>query len=460
MADGFGLRFGLSLSKKYFCYFDFYNYFKLYDHFYSFRFDAYGFPKGQGQVCGSSFYEGGVGDDIAIWTTVDFIALLVLFCMAKFAIGMPFVAIFLIYKYRRRHLAMDKNIEEFLQAHNNFLPIRYSYSNIKRITRNFKHKLGEGGYGSVYKGMLRSGNEVAIKILKNSKAHGQDFISEVATIGRIHHVNIVQLIGFCFEGSKQALVYDLMSNGSLDKHIFGKEGDKFLDIKKIYEIALGVARGIEYLHRGCDIQILHFDIKPHNILLDKNFTPKVSDFGLAKLYPTDHSIVSLTAARGTLGYMAPELFYKSIGGVSYKADVYSFGMMLMEMASRRKNINANAEQSSQIYFPMWVYDQVSEGTSVEMEEVVEEERNVIKKMIIVALWCIQLDPDHRPPMRKVLEMLEGDIGKLHMPPKPLIYPPDVLVNNDKAEMELETLSTSPSTSVISVSFPFRDSNDI
>ncbi|KAF8008290.1 hypothetical protein BT93_K2079 [Corymbia citriodora subsp. variegata] len=353
---------------------------------------------------------------------------------------MPFAAIFLIYKYRRRHLAMDKNIEEFLQAHNNFLPIRYSYSNIKKITRNFKHKLGEGGYGSVYKGMLRSGNEVAIKILKNSKSLGEDFINEVATIGRIHHINVVQLIGFCFEGSKQALVYDLMSNGSLDKHIFSEEGDKFLDIKKIYEIALGVAKGIEYLHRGCDMQILHFDIKPHNILLEKNFTPKVFDFGLAKLYPTDHNIVSLTVARGTLGYMAPELFYKSIGGVSYKADVYSFGMLLMEMTSRRKNINANAEHSSQIYFPMWVYDQVNKSTSVEMEEVVEEERNVIKKMIIVALWCIQLNPDHRPPMRKVLEMLEGDIGKLHMPPKPLIYPLDVPVNNDKAEMELETLN--------------------
>ncbi|KAF8009154.1 hypothetical protein BT93_J0211 [Corymbia citriodora subsp. variegata] len=378
--------------------------------------------------------------------------------MAKFIIGMPFVAIFLIYKYRRRHLAMDKNIEEFLQAHNNFFPIRYSYSNIKKITRNFKHKLGEGGYGSVYKGMLRSGNEVAIKILKNSKAHGQDFISEVSTIGRIHHVNVVQLIGFCFEGSKQALVYDLMSNGSLDKLIFSEEGDKFLDIKKINEIALGVAKGIEYLHRGCDMQILHFDIKPHNILLDKNFTPKISDFGLAKLYPTDHSIVSLTAARGTLGYMAPELIYKSIGGVSYKADVYSFGMLLMEMASRRKNTNANAEHSSQIYFPLWVYDQVSEGTSVDMEEVVEEEGNVIKKMIIIALWCIQLDPDHRPPMNKVLEMLEGDIGKLHMPPKPLIYPPDVSVNSDKSDMELETLSTSPSALVTSASFPFRDSN--
>ncbi|KAF7851713.1 hypothetical protein BT93_L3222 [Corymbia citriodora subsp. variegata] len=251
-----------------------------------------------------------------------------------------------------------------------------------------------------------------------------------------------------------------MSNGSLDKHIFSEEGDKFLDYKKIYEIAVGVARGIEYLHRGCDMQILHFDIKPHNILLDKNFTPKISDFGLAKLYPTDHSIVSLTVARGTLGYMAPELFYKSIGGISYKADVYSFGMLLMEMAGRRKNINANAEHSSQIYFPMWVYDQVNEGTSVEMEEVVEEGRNVIKKMIIVALRCIQLNPDHRPPMRKVLEMLEGDIGKLHMPPKPLIYPSDVPVNNDKVKMELETLSTSPSTSVISASFPFGDSNDI
>ncbi|KAF8008289.1 hypothetical protein BT93_K2078 [Corymbia citriodora subsp. variegata] len=357
---------------------------------------------------------------------VEFTALLAYFWVLKFIIGAPFVVIFLIYKYRRRHLAMDKNIEEFLQSHNNFLPIRYSYSNIKKITRNFKHKLGEGGYGSMYKGTLRSGNEVAIKIL-----------NEVATIGRIHHVNVVQLIGFRFEGSKQALVYNFMSNGSLDKHIFSEKGDKFLDIKKIYEIALGVVKGIKNLHRGCDMQILHFDIKPHNILLDKNFTAKVSDFGLAKLYPTDHIIVSLTTTRGTLGYMAPELFYKNIGGISYKADVYSFGKLLMEMAN-----------------------QVSEGTSVEMEEAVEEETDVIKKMIIVALWCIQLDPNHRPPMNKVLEMLEGDIGKLHMPPKPLFYSLDVSVNNDKSEIELETLSTSPSALVTSASFPSKDSNAV
>ncbi|KAK2633128.1 hypothetical protein EUGRSUZ_L00522 [Eucalyptus grandis] len=400
----------------------------------------------------------GVLDDIAFWTTWDFTILLMSFCIAKFVIRMPFVVIFFIYKYKRRHLAMDKNIEEFLQAHNNFLPIRYSYSNIKKITGNFKHKLGEGGYGSVYKGKLRSGNKVAIKIWKPSKAHGEDFINEMATIGRIHRVNVVQLRGFCFEGSKQALVYDFMSNGSLDKHIFTEEGDK-LDNWKIYEITLGVVRGIKYLHRGCDMQILHFDIKPHNILLDENFTPKVSDFGVAKLYPTDHSIVSLTAARGTLGYMAPELFYKNIGGVSNKADVYSFGMLLMEMAGRRRNINANAEHSSQLYFPPWLYDQVNEGKNVEMEEV-EEERKVKKKMIIIALWYIQFKPNHRPSMNKVLEMLEGDIANIQMPPKPLIYPLDEPVNDDKAEMELETFSTSSSTPILSTSIPFGESNDV
>ncbi|KAL3730404.1 hypothetical protein ACJRO7_027422 [Eucalyptus globulus] len=341
----------------------------------------------------------------------------------------------------------DENIEEFLQAHNNFMPIRYSYSDIKKITRNFKHKLGEGGYGSVYKGILRSGNEVAVKILNKPKSNGQDFISEVGTIGRIHHVNVVQLVGFCFNKSKQALVYDYMSNRSLDKHIFSKDGYYSLDYKRIYEISLGVARGIAYLHRGCDMQILHFDIKPHNILLDQNFTPKVFDFGLAKLYPTNHNVVSLTVARGTLGYMAPELFYKDIGGVSYKVDVYSFGMLLMEMAGRRRNVNAKADRSSQIYFPLWVYDQLHEENEIEME-VVQEEREIVRKMVIVALWCIQLIPNDRPSMTKVLDMLEGDINKLQLPPKPLLYPSEEPVDDVYTGIELESCSISSSTPTI------------
>ncbi|KAF7850477.1 hypothetical protein BT93_L5458 [Corymbia citriodora subsp. variegata] len=352
------------------------------------------------------------------------------FMVVKFILGAPCVMTLLICKWRRRHLAMDQNVENFLQSNNDFLPIRYSYSDIKKIIGGLKNKLGEGGYGSVFKGRLRSGRDVAVKILKKGKANGQDFISEVVTIGRIHHVNVVGLVGFCFEGSKQALVYDFMHNGSLDKHIFSRGEETCLDSKEVYKIALGVARGIEYLHRGCDVQILHFDIKPHNILLNKHLTPKVSDFGLARLYSPDHNTVSLTAARGTLGYMAPELVYKNIGGISYKADVYSFGKLLMEMASRRKNVDAVTEYSSQIYFPLWIHDQLSAGSNVPMEEISEEDKSIVKKMIIVALWCIQFNPRDRPSMRKVLEMLEGEADDLQVPPKPLFYPMEMSTEGD------------------------------
>ena len=316
---------------------------------------------------------------------------------------------FLIYKWRKRHLSMYDAIEEFLQSQINLMPIRYSFSNIRKMSKGFKDKLGEGGYGSVYRGKLESGPLVAIKMLDNPKTNGQEFINEIATIGRIHHMNVVQLIGFCSKGPKRALIYEFMLNGSLEKYIFSPEGNVHISCTQMYEISLGVARGIAYLHRGCDMQILHFDIKPHNILLDENFIPKVSDFGLAKLYPANDSIVSLTAARGTLGYIAPELFYKNIGGVSYKADVYSFGMLLLEMANRRQNVNAFTDHSSQIYFPTWVYGQFSEGNDIEIEDATEEEKKIVKKMIIVALWCIQMKPSDRPSMNKVVE-----IGRAHV----------------------------------------------
>lgn len=354
----------------------------------------------------------------------------------RYLCGIPFLLAVLIYRARRRHLSVYDTIEDFLQGQNNLMPIRYSYSEIKKITNGFKDKLGEGGFGTVYKGKLRSGLFVAVKIMVKSKATGQEFINEVATIGRIHHVNVVQLMGFCFEGPKRALIYEFMPNGSLEKYIFRREEEEkeihvSLSCEKMYEISFKVASGIDYLHRGCDMQILHFDIKPHNILLDKNFNPTISDFGLAKLYAADDSIVTLTAARGTMGYMAPELFYKNIGGVSYKADVYSFGMLLMEMAGRRKNLNPFIDQTSQIYFPSWVYDQFSQGKELEMEDATEEEKKLVKKMIIVALWCIQMTPSDRPSMNKVIEMLEGDVELLVMPPKPFLYPQEMPAEDDQ-----------------------------
>ncbi|XP_060675570.1 rust resistance kinase Lr10-like isoform X3 [Ziziphus jujuba] len=352
-----------------------------------------------------------------------------LLTIAKLLMGIPCVAVLLIYKWRKRHLSMYNVIEEFLQSNTNLMPIRYSYSEIKRMTKGFKDKLGEGGYGTVYKGKLRSGRFVAVKMLGKSKANGQEFINKVATIGRIHHVNVVQLVGYCVERSKRVLIYDYMSNGSLDKYIFSQEVTS-LDDKKMCEISLGIACGIEYLHQGCNMQILHFDIKPHNILLDKNFTPKVSDFGLARLCPLDNSIVSLTAARGTMGYIAPEMFYKNIGPVSNKADVYSYGMLLMEMASRRKNLNVAAEHTSQIYFPSWVYDQFNEGYDLEMGDATEGESKIRKKMIVVALWCIQMKPSDRPSINKVKKMLEGEVDSLQMPPKPFLCPQDKPVDDE------------------------------
>ncbi|KAK4711516.1 hypothetical protein R3W88_006029 [Solanum pinnatisectum] len=344
----------------------------------------------------------------------------------KFMIGFPFIILFLGYKFKRRHLSMYDAIEGFLQTQNNFMPIRYNYSHVKRMTRGFKEKLGEGGYGSVYKGKLQSGRDVAVKMLSKPKAGGQDFMNEVATIGRIHHVNVVGLVGYCVEGTKRALVYDFMPNGSLDKYIStSQEGSPLLSWQRKYDIVLGVARGIGYLHRGCDVRILHFDIKPHNILLDENFIPKISDFGLAKLYPIDNSIVNLTAARGTIGYVAPELISRSIGAISYKADVYSFGMLLMEMLNLNRHEVANEENSSQ-YFPYYIYDKFNKGKEIVVdEEANDDEKKMARKLTLVALWCIQTNPIQRPSMSRVLEMLEGEVEVLEVPPQPLQSQPIV-----------------------------------
>ncbi|CAI0541184.1 unnamed protein product, partial [Linum tenue] len=336
--------------------------------------------------------------------------------------GIPLVIIFLIYKWRRRHQSAYYNIEEFLQ-NQTLMPIRYSYSDIKKVTEGFKDKLGEGGFGSVYKAKLRGGSFAAVKILGTKKLSTADFMSEVATIGRIHHANVVRLIGYCSEGPKRALVYEFMPNGSLDKHIFHHKQSS-LSLEQLYHISLG---------------ILHFDIKPHNILLDQSFNPKISNFGLAQLNQPggDHSIATMTAARGTIGYMAPEMFYKNIGTVSYKADVYSFGMLILEMTGKRRNQNAATDHSS-VYFPSWVHN-----------EVTEEEDDIAKKMVIVGLWCIQTNPANRPPMNKVVEMLEGDLESLPLPPKPVLYAGETVTRNEEESSTSSYMSSMCTQSIIS-----------
>ncbi|GAU27509.1 hypothetical protein TSUD_14890 [Trifolium subterraneum] len=300
---------------------------------------------------------------------------------------------------------------------------------IKRITNNFKNELGQGAYGTVYKGKLSGDIYVAVKLLKTSTGNGPEFINEVGTMSQIHHVNVVHLVGFCADGHTRALVYEYLPNGSLQKFISTTDfKNHFLSWEKLQEIALGIAKGIEYLHQGCDQRILHFDIKPHNILLDNNFTPKISDFGLAKLCSKDQSAVSMTAARGTIGYIAPEVFSRNFGNVSYKSDVYSFGMLLLEMVGGRQNVDVVEKRSGLGYFPEWIYNLIEKGDDLSEHIEVEKYAKIAKKLAIVGLWCIQWHPVDRPSMQVVVHMLEGDGEKLSMPPNPFASADPAIMN--------------------------------
>ncbi|XP_015170298.1 probable receptor-like protein kinase At5g39020 [Solanum tuberosum] len=313
-----------------------------------------------------------------------------------------------------------RNVKAFLKNHGSLAPRKYCYSEVKKMTEYFKNKLGQGGYGSVYKGKLHTGSLVAVKVLKESKGGGEEFINEVASISRTSHINIVSLVGFCFEGQHRALIYDFMPNGSLEKFIYDAKcgTNRQLGWQTLYDISLGIARGLEYLHRGCNTRILHFDIKPHNILLDEDFCPKISDFGLAKLCNNKESIVSLLGARGTIGYIAPEIVCKNIGGISHKSDVYSYGMTVLEMVGGRKNVDVVVDRTTEIYFPHCIYKLKELGlTGI----VVEEDKKLAEKMILVSLWCIQTDPSSRPCISMVIEMLQGELESLQMPPKPFLY---------------------------------------
>ncbi|VAH55229.1 unnamed protein product [Triticum turgidum subsp. durum] len=350
----------------------------------------------------------------AIISAIDIPKFLVVLC--RFVLAPLAVLIFLAYTYWKTKITIDA-VEKFLRMQQMIGPMRYVYTDIIAITGHFRDKLGQGGYGSVFKGVLLPGNvHVAIKMLEgSSNCNGEDFISEVSTIGRIHHINVVRLVGFCSDEMRRALVYEYMPRGSLDKYIFLAE--KSFSWDKLNEIALGIARGIDYLHRGCDMQILHFDIKPHNILLDSNFVPKVADFGLAKLYPRDKSFVPSRALRGTVGYIAPEMISRSFGVISSKSDVYSFGMLLLEMAGGRRNADPNAANSSQAYYPSWVYDRLTEQEVCEISPVADM-HELERKLCIVGLWCIQMKSNDRPTMSEVIEMLEGGFDGLQMPSRP------------------------------------------
>ncbi|CAL5344117.1 unnamed protein product [Camellia sinensis] len=354
------------------------------------------------------------------------------------------IAIYHVYRSNKMKKADQVKIDKFLEDYKALKPARYSYADIKKITNQFQDKVGQGGYGIVYKGKLSNDVHVAVKILNNVKGNGDEFINEVQTMGRIHHINVVRLVGYCADGFRRALLYEFLPNNSLEKFISTDKEKNSLGWEKLHDIALGIAKGIEYLHLGCDQRILHFDIKPHNVLLDIKFTPKISDFGLAKLCSKEQSVVSMTTARGTMGYIAPEVFSRNFGNVSYKSDVYSFGMLLLDMVGGRQN--TVAQNMSECYFPEWIYKRLDQGEDLGIQIEEDGDAKIIRKLTIVGLWCIQWYPVDRPSMKVVVQMLEGDGDTLTVPHSPFAstnpMPTRGTPGGRTFESELEVISES------------------
>ncbi|VAH37663.1 unnamed protein product [Triticum turgidum subsp. durum] len=282
-------------------------------------------------------------------------------------------------------------VEKFLHEILNEKPMRFSSGQLASCTGNYSTELGSGGFGVVYKGELPNGLPVAVKVLKVSmnKKVQEGFMAEIGTIGRTYHVHLVRLYGFCFDPDTKALVYEYLENGSLEKYLY-RDGEE------------------------CQHRIVHYDIKPPNILLTADFTPKVADFGLARLGERENThMSSLTGGgRGTPGYAAPELWMAL--PTTEKCDVYSFGMVLFEILGKRRNYDARLEDESREWFPKWVWDKYEQG---DMECIVsaaagigEADREKAETMCKVAPWCVQFQPSARPTMSSVVRMLEGEMA--------------------------------------------------
>ncbi|XP_003581672.1 probable LRR receptor-like serine/threonine-protein kinase At1g56130 [Brachypodium distachyon] len=309
-----------------------------------------------------------------------------------------------VWRQKRRKLLLE--LEELYTIVGR--PNVFSYSELRAATENFNSSnlLGEGGYGSVYKGKLNDGRVVAVKQLSESSNQGKiQFATEIETISRVQHRNLVKLYGCCLESNTPLLVYECLENGSLDQALFGKGGLN-LDWQTRFEICLGIARGIAYLHEESSARIVHRDIKASNVLLDADLNPKISDFGLAKLYDNKKTHVS-TKVAGTFGYLAPE--YAMRGHMTEKVDVFAFGVVALETVAGESNHHTTLEEETTYIFER-VWDLYENGNPLDFVDPKLSEFNSeeVLRVIRVALICTQGSPHRRPPMSRVVAMLTGD----------------------------------------------------
>uniref|UniRef100_A0A453BCK1 Protein kinase domain-containing protein n=1 Tax=Aegilops tauschii subsp. strangulata TaxID=200361 RepID=A0A453BCK1_AEGTS len=284
-------------------------------------------------------------------------------------------------------------------------------STLRAATGDFAetNKLGEGGFGAVYKGTLPDGEEIAVKRLSKSSAQGvEELKNELALVAKLKHKNLVRLVGVCLEQQERLLVYEFLPNRSLDKILFDTEKREQLDWGKRYKIIHGIARGLQYLHEDSQLKVVHRDLKASNILLDTNMNPKISDFGLARLFGRDQTQAVTSRVVGTYGYMAPE--YVMRGNYSVKSDAFSFGVMVLEIVTGRKNNDCyNSQQSEDLLTTIW--EHWTAGTvlaTVDPSISSSFSESDVRRCVHVGLLCVQGNPADRPVMSSVVMMLGGE----------------------------------------------------
>ncbi|CAI9760461.1 unnamed protein product [Fraxinus pennsylvanica] len=297
----------------------------------------------------------------------------------------------------------------------------FDLTTVTNATENFSltNMLGEGGFGIVYKGTLTSGQEIAVKRLSKNSGQGlQEFRCEVNLIAKLQHRNLVRLLGCCLEGDERMLIYEYMPNKSLDHFIFDQHRKTLITWRKHFEIVMGISRGLLYLHQDSTLRIIHRDLKSSNILLDNNLNPKISDFGLARIFGGDQTESKTKRVVGTHGYMSPE--YVVDGKFSVKSDVFSFGVLLLEIVSGRKNWKFHhSDHHHNLVGHAWKL--WNEGRALEVANDIAElllVESEVLRCIQVALLCVQKLPQDRPTMASVVVMLSNESVTLPQPKEP------------------------------------------
>jgi serine/threonine protein kinase len=296
--------------------------------------------------------------------------------------------------------------------------LNFKYETLEKATNyfNLSRKIGQGGSGSVFRGTLQNGTDVAVKRLHfNTRQWVDEFFNEVNLISGIQHKNLVKLLGCSLEGPESLLVYDYVHNKSLDQFIFDKSKDQALSWKERFDIIVGTAEGLAHLHGGCEVRIIHRDIKSSNVLLDENLAPKIADFGLVRCFGEDRTHLS-TGIAGTLGYMAPEYLVR--GQLTEKADVYSFGVLVLEIVCGKKNNSTIHDLGSllEMVWKLYKIDKLSESIDPSLEDdiPIKQACNVLR----IGLLCTQASAALRPSMNEVIQMLTQSDYEIPNPSQP------------------------------------------